>query len=296
MSEHKSHAYNSNPFRTVMAQLVMLLSNNPISSLTLGLVMLVLVLGGFFIIGFIGGLIGGTAGAVVSVILSIAFTIVALLRFAAATFYLQIASREGRSISASKALSESAKRNYTQFVLTSLATAGLVLVGMVLLIIPSLFLIGRLSLAPYIAMAEGLGVKDALKRSWDLSNGHWFEVFAASIASMVVTPNGLLSVAGGQAGPAGRYYELVELKKSGAEAPETHWMNYLLTALAVLFVFVYALAIRNMRSTTSTSNDLCDMSTYRNTLLCDDSDPFRSNSRDKTLNDYIDEYNSSQAN
>jgi hypothetical protein len=38
MSEHKSHAYNSNPFRTVMAQLVMLLSNNPISSLTLGLV------------------------------------------------------------------------------------------------------------------------------------------------------------------------------------------------------------------------------------------------------------------
>jgi hypothetical protein len=280
MSEQQAHPYNSNPFRTVMAQLVMLLNTNPISSLTLGLVMLVVIIGGFLLIGLISGLIGGSAGAIIGFLLGIAFTVVAVLRFAAATVYLQVASREGRSVTAVAAINEAAKRNYSKFVLASLATGLLVLIGLVLLIVPGLYLVGRITLAPIIAMVEGLGVQASLKRSWELTEGHWFEVFAANIASAIVTPNGLLSMAGGEAGPAGRYFELVELKKSGAAKPETHWMNYLLTGIAVVGAMIYGIVIKSSFNTgRSSSGDICGTSTYRNSILCDtkSNDTFRSN-------------------
>ncbi|MQA72785.1 MAG: hypothetical protein GEU88_00250 [Solirubrobacterales bacterium] len=65
-----------------------------------------------------------------------------------------------------------------------------VAVGLVLLIVPGLFLLARLVLAPAVEK-EGLTVRGALRRSWRLTRGHALRVLALVLPIMVV--QGLLS-------------------------------------------------------------------------------------------------------
>lgn len=298
MSEAHSESYRSNPFRVLMNQFSILLKQNPISTLTLGLFMALLLFLGFLGLLLIGALFNSTAATVVTVIAGIIYVVLVLFRFSAASAYLHIASREGRSLTARQAVTEVAKKNYNNFVLTSIAANVILILGFLAFVIPGIFLLGRLSFAPYIALNEGLGVADSLKRSWALTAGHWFETFGAMIAAAIAIPSGLLAFVGGQSGLAGRYFELSDLKKSGAKAPETHWMNYLLSVLAIVGILLYAVLMRNAKDTNSSLTDYCKDN--KSSFLCSDSlNDYNTqpSSRDfDSLDDYEDLYNSTPAN
>ena len=286
-SDHHAQTYHSNPFRSLMSQLSYVLKANPISVLTLGLLMLVVILGGVFFIALFAGLFNSVFGNILAVMLGIAYVVLVLFRFTAASYHLQLVSREGRELTAMQALDESSKKNFNTFILTALATEILILLGLIAFIVPGLYLIGRLVFAPYVALNEGLGVVASLKRSWKLSDGHWFEVFGVIIASAVAIPSGLLAFAGGQAGVAGRYIELSHLEKTGGKKSETHWMNYLLTTLAIIFAIVYIAVVKEARKTANGVNDFCvDNSS---SIFCDTND----NSNNRSMEDI---YNSTPAN
>jgi hypothetical protein len=287
MSDHHDNTYHSNPFRTTVSQLSLLLKTNPISTLTLGLLMILVAAGGIMVLALFAGALNSTFGDVLAVLLGIVFFVLVVFRFAAASYYLHLAAREGRSLTARQSLDEAAKQNFGQFALTAFVTALLIILGFVALIVPGIFLMGRLVFAPYVALYEKADLTTALKRSWQLSDGHWFEVFGAFIASAILLPNGLLSFVGQQSGLAGRYFELDHLKKSGAQKPEVHWMNYLLTGLAIITIFFYAAVFRNAGNIDSNlQDDLC----RENSIFCDDDrNPYRSS-------DSIFDYDSSPTN
>jgi hypothetical protein len=67
-----------------------------------------------------------------------------------------------------------------------LAALG-ILVGLVLLIVPGLFLLTRWSLVAPVVVLEGKGPGDALGRSWELVRGHSWRVFAVIVITGIAT-------------------------------------------------------------------------------------------------------------
>ncbi len=273
----------SNPFVATMGQLSKLVGTNPISSLTLGLLFLVVLLVGVFVLSLIAGILDSALGSVVVLVLGIAFAVSIVFKFSAATFLLHSSSREGVKLTARQAFDQASKhKNYKTFVLTTLVNMLILVVGFILLVIPGFYLIGRLAFAPFIAFYEGLSWSDSLKKSWELSNGHWFEVMGALIASSIVLSDGLLGSVGNQSGIVGRYFDLKEHKAAAAQR-ETHWMNYLLVLLVVVVGGIYFLVFRQAsKSTDSIFDDnkkFCLDGSYSSN--CDDStDDFYNSLRD----------------
>jgi hypothetical protein len=68
----------------------------------------------------------------------------------------------------------------------SLLSGIAVLVGMVLLIIPGLFLIARWSIAQALVVARGDGVMQAFGESWERTRGNEFQILMAMLALLVV--------------------------------------------------------------------------------------------------------------
>ncbi len=245
VSAPASSNYHSNPFTASLHQLSIILKVNPVSTLTLGFLMLAIIVAGAFASGFLSAVIPGVIGKVVLIVLFVILYLLVVLRFAAASLYIHTASRNNETINAREAVKAVAKQHYATFLLTVLASGILIVIGFIALIIPGLFLMGRLLLAPYVAMNEGLGVGGSLKKSWALSSGHWFEVISAGVASLFLLPNGLLTFVGVQSGLASRYFEISELKNTGAAKPKMHWMNVvlpviLIVGLALYYGFIYS--------------------------------------------------------
>ncbi len=236
--------YHSNPFASTMDQLSILVKTNPISSLTLGALIIGIVLLGILVAGFLESLFNSRLGDIVVFIGVIVYAFYFLFRLTAASYYLHMASREGRTLTAKQAITEVTKKNYGQYLITIVLANVFILVGFVALVFPGIYLLGRLSLAPYIALNENLDAMKSLKRSWELSEGHWFEIVGAMVASGITIASGMLLGVGAQSGLAGRYFELSELKKIASTNHKTHWMNYLLVGLAVVGIGFYALVAR----------------------------------------------------
>ena len=131
---------------------------------------------------------------------------------------------------------------------------------------------GRLAFAPYIALDEGLGVFAAIKKSWQMTSGHWFEVVAAVIASAITLPYGLISFVGLQSGLIGRYLDIKELKAKAAKKPQVHWMNFLLVGLGIVVACFYAVfVVATIRAMSDNSNGSCTtapMSVFDTAPLC----------------------------
>lgn len=250
--------YHSNPFSASLTQLSVLLKTNPVSTLTLGLFMILVIAVVAIITSLLSSIVPGLVAKSLLLLIGTLLYFIIFIRFYAASIYLHIASRRNQTITAQNAVKDVTKQNYTKFWLTTFAVAALILIGFILLIIPGVYILGKLMLAPFVAMNEGLSVGASLKRSWALSKGHWFEIVSASLAQAILLPNTLLSFVGGQSGTASRYFELSDLQKSGAQKPKTHWLNYVLPILFIVGVAGYfgllALAASSSNKNTCTNS------------------------------------------
>jgi membrane-anchored glycerophosphoryl diester phosphodiesterase (GDPDase) len=64
-------------------------------------------------------------------------------------------------------------------------TVGIVF-GIIMLIVPGLILLARWALAPALLIGQGMGVFDAMKRSWDLTRGHTVTIIIAAIVLFAI--------------------------------------------------------------------------------------------------------------
>lgn len=62
--------------------------------------------------------------------------------------------------------------------------------GLILLIIPGVYLIGRLAIAPYVLIDKNTKVVEALNRSWELTKGRMWQIYTVILFGIVLAlPN-----------------------------------------------------------------------------------------------------------
>ena len=78
------------------------------------------------------------------------------------------------------------KFNYLAVVLSSIVVGVAIVIGLILLVIPGIYLAIRLSLVSYLVADQGLGVDAALRESWRLTSGHVWVIFKLWILAIPV--------------------------------------------------------------------------------------------------------------
>jgi hypothetical protein len=229
-----SNNYESNPFYTNVNGLITLLKTNTKSAL----------LGSFWtlcviILSYLLVLIPFLGIVLFFIALFFVFPI-----FGGAFFALAASSLNNEKMEFGEALSRSLKK-YVRMIGLGLLMIITLLIGFLLLIIPGFYLLGRLSLSGLLIFTENLGPIAAMKRSFKLTKGHVIEQLGLLFANSFLNGGsaGLLTMPLSVAPLAERYKDLVDLEKSGASAPKTHWMNHLLVfGTLAFFVVVFGLA------------------------------------------------------
>ncbi len=82
-------------------------------------------------------------------------------------------------------------RNYINVVLASLLTFGLIGIGLVVFLIPGIYVACRLAFVSYLVMDEGLDPIAAVEASWRITRGHAFKIFTLGVLSVFIFIAGL---------------------------------------------------------------------------------------------------------
>ena len=83
-------------------------------------------------------------------------------------------------------------KNYGNVILSSLLTGFLVMLGFIFLIIPGIIAACKLAFVPLLVVDQKLSAMDAIKTSWEMTNGHGFTIFALGFVSIFVVIGGAL--------------------------------------------------------------------------------------------------------
>jgi hypothetical protein len=249
-----SFVYSSNPFIATSHGLGKALTVNPLSSLSVGLIGILI----FLIAGILGLIItaamhSSVVGVIVIIFIMIAMLLV-LARTSAAITVVNLESYKDNAVTGRQAMGPLSSHRFVPFILANILTGLLEIVGFVLLIIPGMIISARLSLVPFVVYDEHLSAGAAIKRSWQLTKGHAIEMMGAFVASTLVVggSGGLLSLVGSQSAYINRYTELKAAEKQGLSTGKMHWMNPLLLILGVvgiaLYIGLFALSMNQAKS------------------------------------------------
>jgi hypothetical protein len=107
----------------------------------------------------------------------------------------------------------------------TLAVGILTVMGFFLLIIPGVILLWRLFLAPYILIDQKTAIKEAIRRSWQMTKGYAWPIYSVLLVMLLFSLANILPVIGPIAAflllaaysvaPALRYQEIKRLSQSG---------------------------------------------------------------------------------
>ena len=89
-------------------------------------------------------------------------------------------------------LFEGFKSKYLKIVLANLIVFALTIIGFVLFIIPGIIILCRLAFVPYLVMDKELEPMQAVEKSWQMTRGHGWKIFAMAIISVFIFIAGLI--------------------------------------------------------------------------------------------------------
>ena len=128
-------------------------------------------------------MLGMTEGAVVFISVINFLAIIPFLSGSAIFYAHQNLTNRGGTIPDSM---QAAGERFTQLVLLTFIVFVLLFAGFILLIIPGIYLSIRLSFVYYALMIENRSTFDALSRSWQLTQGHWWKIFRAFLVLVFI--------------------------------------------------------------------------------------------------------------
>jgi uncharacterized membrane protein len=82
--------------------------------------------------------------------------------------------------------------NYVNVILANLLVFGLVIIGIVVFIVPGIYIGCRLAFTSYLVMDEGMDPVAAVEASWRLTKGHAWKIFLLGFLSILIFIAGLL--------------------------------------------------------------------------------------------------------
>jgi hypothetical protein len=69
-------------------------------------------------------------------------------------------------------------------------TGLIIIVGLILLIVPGIYFLGRLYMAPYILLDQDTGIREAINRSWELTAGRMTHIYTVILFAVLLSlPN-----------------------------------------------------------------------------------------------------------
>jgi hypothetical protein len=243
-----NETYTSNPFLNSVNGILLVLKLNPVASLLTSLV-------GFVGIGIAYAIYfailfssfasqGSTSISPALIVAAYVFGTVFFVLLDGAYFIVAAFSYRGQKITTKDAFATAVKR-YIPFLALNILATIMLAIAFAVFIIPGVYLLGRLSLAPLVFFEEELGPIAAIKRSFSLTKGHVNEMLGALAASIFLAGGGygLLLGATIVAPIAGRYQDLKMLQETGATKPKTHWLNYVYIVAAIPIIGIFGLLI-----------------------------------------------------
>lgn len=91
-----------------------------------------------------------------------------------------------------KILFDGFRDKYLNIVLANLIVTALVILGFILLIIPGIIIAVRLTFVSYLVMDKDMEPMRAVEKSWELTRGHGWSIFAMAILSFFIFIAGLM--------------------------------------------------------------------------------------------------------
>lgn len=263
-----SQQFTSNPFLSFGKGLGSGLFYSPGTIIGAGAVIVLL----FFAIAIAGGLVSGLLAGV-SPLLGFIATLVFLLVgvvIAEQIFARTIIAFEKGGRSESISFKETAAlvnfKTGLSLLGLSIISGIIITIGFILLIIPGLILLARLSLAPFVLVIEKKSIVESLSRSWSLTKHHTWDMLGANIVQYIGGSGSMLLLPAVYASSANRYSELTNLEQQGfTDKTKTHWSNYVVTILVFLGVGLYFLLIASTLSTANNAANKLNNSSTKNT-------------------------------
>jgi uncharacterized membrane protein len=84
------------------------------------------------------------------------------------------------------------KTNYLNIILANLLVVAICGIGFVLLLVPGVVFACRLSFVPYLVMDKGLDPVGAIEKSWNMTRGHGWRIFAMYLVAIPLLVFGLV--------------------------------------------------------------------------------------------------------
>jgi hypothetical protein len=91
-----------------------------------------------------------------------------------------------------KILFEGFKTKYLNIVLANLIVFALVIIGFIMLIIPGIIVLCRLSFVSFLVMDKDLDAMKAVEKSWQMTRGYGWTIFGMGIMSFFIVIGGII--------------------------------------------------------------------------------------------------------
>lgn len=136
-----------------------------------------------------GIVIAAVLGMSLSVVVAVAFGVLVQgpIEFGVAFAYLKAARRDKLDVADMFA----AFKNYWQAVLASFLVGLIVSVGIILLVVPGIYLACKLAFTPYLVVDRKMGAIEAMQESWRMTRGHGWTVFLIGLLGVAIVLLGL---------------------------------------------------------------------------------------------------------
>jgi len=232
--------YSSNPFVNLSQGLSRILFTNSVSTLFGS----IFTFAGIAIIMFIALFLIYVKSVSLLIVLSIILFFIYLLCSVLITGVISsiaVASYKGETENFLTSLGNSFKKFFS-ILLLEIILIVLTVIGLFLFIIPAVIFISRSYLAYIVMFDENLGPIEALKRSFALTKNHSIETFSSLLIVNLFAPSLLLTVPIASGLLMGRYSQLKQIEKNQTST-ETHWLNYAMPIIYLVFVGLYILFI-----------------------------------------------------
>mgnify|MGYP006935323538 FL=1 len=84
------------------------------------------------------------------------------------------------------------KSNYINVILANLLVSAIVIAGILFLIVPGIIFACKLAFVPYLVMDKEMETVEAVKLSWEMTNGHTGTIFLMGLLAIPIAIMGLL--------------------------------------------------------------------------------------------------------
>lgn len=234
--------FTSNPFLAFGKGFGAGLFRSPGATIGIGLLIILASVG----IAILGGVVTAILTAI-SPVLVILGAILTLATFAFICYLLLaraivalIKSNQGESVTFRQTAEYAGTSVGIKLFVQQLLIGIVSMIGLLLFIIPGIFIWTRLSLAPFALINENAGVMGSVKRSWALTKGNFWNMLGGLTAESVASGTSLVFITGIYGARANRYQELTALEQTGSSnSGKTHWLNYFLPILVAIISAIY---------------------------------------------------------